>query len=107
MKTRNQFLSLVLVLLSVALAKASDYPTTVLSFNPVGYWRLSESVSPPAANIIINYGTFGAAGNAYPQPYGNVDPANSMIMGAPGLISTSIIFTNPAPTSANGNWSSC
>jgi uncharacterized repeat protein (TIGR02543 family) len=39
----------------VSTAQAEDYPTTVGSFNPVGYWRLSETDPAPvdAANSVI------------------------------------------------------
>src|SRR5438477_8632034 len=61
-----RFAATVLLTLSgVISVRASDYPTTVQSFNPVGYYRLSESVSPPLPNIITNYGSLGAAENAF------------------------------------------
>ena len=63
-------------------ARGSDYPTTVLSFNPVAYYRLSESVSPPLPNIITNYGSLGAAENAFAYSGLNVLQAQP---GFPGL----------------------
>ena len=106
MKTRvryHLYLPAALLLLSAA-AQAADYPTTVLSLNPVGYWRLSESVSPPAANVLINQGSLGAAANAYPAPYGISDPTVQLIQGVAGRIGNAIALTNPAPV--NGNWNS-
>ena len=42
----------------------ADYPTTVLSQGPVGYWRLNETVQPPVLPILAtNIGSAGAAGN--------------------------------------------
>jgi hypothetical protein len=38
----------------------ADYQSTVLSQNPVGYWRLNETTAPPAG--AVNAGTVGAAG---------------------------------------------
>jgi hypothetical protein len=75
---------------SVLQLSAANYPTTVQSFNPLGYWRLSESVSPPAANLVVNSGTLGAAANGYPYP------GTDLVNGQPGVIGTSISFTNPS-----------
>jgi hypothetical protein len=45
------------------LAAGADFPATVLSQGPVGYWRLNETVQPspplPAADI----GSLGTAGD--------------------------------------------
>ncbi len=46
-----------------ACAVASDYPTTILSQNPIGYYRLNELTQPPA-NVGLyatNKGSLGAA----------------------------------------------
>src|SRR5215467_12390916 len=46
-----------------ASAQASDYPTTVLSHSPLGYWRLNETASSPAINKVANSGSvFNADG---------------------------------------------
>ena len=71
-----------LTLSGVLGVRASDYPTTVSSLNPVGYYRLSESVSPPLPNIITNYGSLGAAENAFAYSGLNVLQAQP---GFPGL----------------------
>jgi hypothetical protein len=42
----------------------ADYKSTMLSKNPVGYWRLNET-NQPSAGIATNSGTLGAAGNGY------------------------------------------
>src|SRR5882672_5083646 len=77
-------------------AQAADYPTTVQSFNPVGYWRLSETAVVPPANILVNSGSLGAAANGYPTPYGITDPSSALIQAQPGVVGTAISFTNPA-----------
>jgi hypothetical protein len=49
------------VLAAFALRPArADYPSTVLSQNPVGYWRLSETVQPPTAQSANDAGSLGA-----------------------------------------------
>jgi len=35
-----------LMALAATLPARADYPSTVASLNPVGYWRLNEPVSP-------------------------------------------------------------
>jgi hypothetical protein len=40
----------------------ADYQSTVLSQNPVGYWRLNETTAPPPP-YAVNSGTLGAADN--------------------------------------------
>lgn len=43
------------------LAVRADYPDTVLSQGPVGYWRLNETVQPPAPRPAANTGSLGTA----------------------------------------------
>lgn len=58
------FLTGASVLASVLVARA-DYPTTVLSQNPVGYWRLNETTPVVAlSTIATNLGSLGAAQHA-------------------------------------------
>src|SRR5262245_58252138 len=40
----------------------ADYQSTVLSQNPVGYWRLNETTAPPPP-YAANSGTLGAPDN--------------------------------------------
>jgi hypothetical protein len=42
---------------------AADYPTTVLSEQPVGYWRLNETTQPSAPKPAANAGSLGSAGD--------------------------------------------
>jgi len=56
-------------------AQAADYPTTVQSFNPVGYWRLNET-TPVPPNTATNSGTLKAAANGDYQA-GALHPATT------------------------------
>src|ERR1043165_3432090 len=76
------------LMLASAILQGADYPTTVLSLNPVGYWRLSESVSPPPANIVANVGSLGAAADGYAYP------GTTLAQGVPGVVGNSITFSN-------------
>ena len=53
-----------LVLMSTAAAWA-DYSAGVLSLNPVAYWPLNETNSPPQTFTAQNYGSLGRAANGY------------------------------------------
>ncbi|HRY50245.1 MAG TPA: immunoglobulin domain-containing protein [Candidatus Paceibacterota bacterium] len=50
-----------------AIEARADYSSTVLANRPVGYWRLNETVQPPAADIANNNGSLGAAARGYYQ----------------------------------------
>src|ERR1041385_6534257 len=53
-----------LLALSGALPARADYQSTVLSQNPVAYWRLNETTPPPVPPILAaNAGSVGAGGN--------------------------------------------
>ena len=49
-------------LLSGVLSTQADFPTSLESLSPVGYWRLEESIAAPQ-NLAINSGSAGAIGN--------------------------------------------
>lgn len=53
------------LLVGVATTALGDFPATVNSFNPVAYWRLNETVQPPAGDAAFNLGTLGAAANGF------------------------------------------
>ncbi|MEO6035944.1 MAG: LamG-like jellyroll fold domain-containing protein, partial [Verrucomicrobiota bacterium] len=57
-----RFGSAVLLTLFAALTAQADYQSTVLSQNPAGYYRLSETVQPQVA-IATNTGSLGASAN--------------------------------------------
>ena len=68
---------------------AADYPTTVSTFNPVAYYRLSEAVAVNS-NIASNSGTAGAIGNGY-------------YVGDPGTSGTAMHPTNGVLLNGTGN----
>jgi hypothetical protein len=82
------FCAVVAALLSGALPSArADYTNTVLNLSPIVYYRLNETVQPPAADVATNSGTGGARGNGY---YYNVrpgvDPTANATHGVPGAL---------------------
>lgn len=48
----------------LATSALADYSNTVASLNPLAYWRLNETVVPPA-DTGVNLGTLGAAAKPY------------------------------------------
>src|SRR5439155_2829112 len=76
---------------SAGLAARADFPTTVLSQGPVGYWRLNETAQPPPPRPAANVGSLGTTGDGQylfgPRP------------GEPGALTgssaTSVRFFNP------------
>lgn len=64
MRERVLTTSAVLSLLAIGLpAQAADYSSTVLSFNPLAYYRLNETTAPPAGDLAANSGSLGAVAN--------------------------------------------
>src|SRR5579871_2281936 len=61
MKTMNPKttakIALALLACSAALTVKGDYPSTVISQGPVGYWRLGETTPPPAPMLATNIGS--------------------------------------------------
>lgn len=64
---RSSIGSVILLLtLTAGLPARADYSNTVMSLNPVGYWRLNEPVSPTldyALGTATNYGSLGTTAN--------------------------------------------
>jgi hypothetical protein len=56
-----------LLALAIAPAFSADYPTTVSSFKPSGYWRLNETAPIPAPDWATNRGTLGSSAYGYYQ----------------------------------------
>ena len=68
MKRNNQkFAGLLAVVLGVTTTALADYPSTVSSLGPVGYWRLNETTQPAAADVAVNSGSLGDGAVAYYQ----------------------------------------
>ena len=60
----NELAGALIALAAATLPAMADYPSTVLSQGPVGYWRLNETaptLTPPI--LATNAGSVGAAGN--------------------------------------------
>jgi hypothetical protein len=73
--------ALFLALITVPIAHA-DYSNTVMSFNPLGYWRLSQTTQPPIADVATNLGTLGTTGFGY--YVGNFTrPVTGALVGSP------------------------
>jgi len=74
--------------------EARDYPSTILSQKPVGYWRLEENVQPTVNSFTaVNLGSLGSAVNGV--------YADSVTRGQPGGFAgggTSAGFANPTFT---------
>ena len=73
-------------------ARADNYQTAVVAQNPVGYWRLDETVQPPALPIhAANLGKLGTAGEGL--------YILDVVRGQPGALQgsadTSCRFSNP------------
>ncbi len=58
-------IAMALLACGAALTAKADYPSTVLSQGPVGYWRLNETTSPPPPVQATNSGSLGTADNAF------------------------------------------
>ena len=89
------FLGFALLTIPAQVATSADYPTTVLSHNPLAYWRLDETTPAPALNIVSNSGTLGRAGDGY----GVMD----LVQGEPGIVGNSIRFNNPGPNTTHSS----
>ncbi len=74
----------VVFLLSGVLSTQADFPTTLESLSPVGYWRLEESIAAPQ-NLAINSGSAGAIGNGtylLEKNPGDIHPAAGALVGS-------------------------
>lgn len=54
-----------LLLAGVIVPARADYASTVLDKDPVVYWRLGETATPPAADVAKNLGSVGTAGDGF------------------------------------------
>src|ERR1035441_2063640 len=80
-----------LVALAAVSSVAADYPTTVQSYHPVGYWQLNETVPVPVGDIATNLGSVGWLGHGdYVESV--VHPVPSGLLGDGG--STAMHLTN-------------
>jgi len=87
-----RFTGAALLATSLVLSARADYPSTVTSQGPAGYWRLNETAQPPVLPInATNRGSLGATGD------GSI--LSGAIRGQPGSLTgssdTSYRFSNP------------
>ncbi len=66
----------------------ADYPSTVMSLNPVAYYRLNETNQPPPADSGTNLGSAGALGTLYYI----ATPTHGAVSLLPGDSATSTYF---------------
>jgi Concanavalin A-like lectin/glucanases superfamily/Immunoglobulin domain/Immunoglobulin I-set domain len=72
--------STILGTMAVSNARA-DYSNTVASFNPLGYWRLSENIQPPAADVATTSGSLGTGALGY-YVGGSSHPVTGALVGS-------------------------
>ncbi len=97
-KTTRSFLIAVACLATFVLPAVGDYPSTVLSDSPIGYWRLGEASGPTAADSSgfsrdLSYNNFSIPGD-FGQPGAVFGSSNTGIKFTPG---------SPRPTLSRGN----
>ena len=71
----------------------ADYPTTVLGYGPVGYWRLNETAASVEDSTAHNTGTGGAALNGAYVNYPTKGVAGAIV----GDANPGVSFSNIAP----------
>src|SRR5262245_37235619 len=82
------------VLASAApMVTAADYQSTVLSHNPLAYWRFDETAAAPALNKVANSGSLGSAGDGY--------AVMDVLKGQSGIAGNCIRLNNAASTIAH------
>jgi hypothetical protein len=82
--SRAPFAGLAVLAATLALSARADYPSTVVSQGPVGYWRLNETAQPqPPITAAANLGTLGATDN------GTYEGDQSFFRGFPGALASS------------------
>lgn len=74
-------------MLATAAIAQSDFPTTVESLNPIGYWRFNETTPSPALNKAVNA-----------SPLGSILDAGVILdvgKGEPGVVGKAVRLSNP------------
>src|SRR5437867_12743630 len=77
-----------LLAFSGPLTLGADYATTVLSFNPLAYWRFNETAASPALNKTTNSSSMGSVLDGY--------VIADAKLGQPGIVGNCVLVTNAA-----------
>ena len=87
-KTRlPRFACAVLFTAAAAWSARADFPSLVLSHNPIAYWQLNETApASPPLNTLTNYGSLGATGNGI--------AVRQVTKGQPGKVGNAISLYN-------------
>ena len=88
---RSSAIGTVILAWCACLAARADFPGTVLSQGPVGYWRLNETVQPSPPRPAADIGTLGSAGDGR-YLFG---PKRGETGALTGSSATSVRFFNP------------
>ena len=94
----------VLLAAGAAWTARADYPSTVISQGPVGYWQLNETTQPPSNVAAVNSGSLGATANGTFNGYplrGLTGPFSGSL--AVQLDGSSQSVTTPFETALNPN----
>lgn len=100
MHMRKQLSMVLAVVSSVLLIERTAQPQSaffqaVTNLTPAAYWPLQETAQPPSADVETNYGSFGAAGNAYYS-------STNIFKGRPGPMTgdttDAVVFSTPTTT---------
>src|SRR5271169_5577713 len=82
--TCSRLAGAVLLAAAAALPARADYQSTVLSQNPVGYWRLNETTQPsPPITSAANLSSLGTGEN------GTYEGTQGFFRGFPGALANS------------------
>ena len=73
----------------------ADFPSTVLSHNPLAYWQLNDATVSPAPFKLANSGSLGSIADAY--------AVSSLVSGVAGKVNNAAKFTNPTGTGHLGS----
>lgn len=91
MMVRRGAMGATLATLFAGITGMADYPAALVQQGPVGYWRLNETIQPPAPAPAANLGALGATGNGT-----YILDAKKGFPGAiPGNPDTAARFSNP------------
>src|SRR5437762_5970290 len=104
-KVRVLLTGVALAALAAGTAARADYQSTLVSQNPVGYWRLNETISPSQNAGAANLGSLGVSANGSYNSFptrGLAGPFTGST--AVGLDGGAASVTTPWQAGLNGNY---